>query len=142
MDRSIYRYSDDGEPSSTAGKPIYGQILSNNLTNTCIIVIRYFGGTKLGVGGLINAYKEAALNAIKNASIVKKYISKYFLLEFSYESTSSVLNLLKKHNIEILNKSYQETCKLELCVRETDAQAIENSLKKISNLELTYLYTA
>lgn len=107
-----YRVNDDGEPSGTAGLPIYNQLLSFDLTNILLIIIRYFGGTKLGVGGLIKAYKESAQYTIEQAQIINKEVSEHYHLYFNYHYQSSVLTLLKKLNIEILSFDYSEKCNL------------------------------
>ena len=109
-----YRANDDGEPSGTAGLPIYNQLLSSELTNVLLIVVRYFGGTKLGVGGLIKAYKEGAQFTIEQAEIVTKEISERYQLTFDYSHQSSVMMLLKKLNLEIESFDFSENCKLIL----------------------------
>lgn len=114
-----YRINDDGEPSGTAGKPILGQILSFGLTNVAIIVIRYFGGTKLGVSGLIQAYREAAKAALETAHIVEKYISSVYRLQFNYDQMGHVLNVLKDLNADILNKSFDTSCEVTISVRQS-----------------------
>nr|HRO74278.1 YigZ family protein [Saprospiraceae bacterium] len=114
-----YRINDDGEPSGTAGKPILGQILSFGLTNVAIIVIRYFGGTKLGVSGLIQAYREAAKAALETAHIVEKYISSVYRLQFNYDQMGHVLNVLKDLNTDILNKSFDTSCEVTISVRQS-----------------------
>jgi len=100
------RMNDDGEPSGTAGKPIYGQILSFGLINVLVVVIRYFGGTKLGVSGLINAYKETAKTAINNAKIEERKIKDVYTVEFEYPLMNAVMQILKNDSIEIKNTSY------------------------------------
>ncbi len=114
-----YRINDDGEPSGTAGKPILGQILSFGLANVAIIVIRYFGGTKLGVSGLIQAYREAAKAALETAHIVEKYISSVYRLQFNYDQMGHVLNVLKDLNADILNKSFDTSCEVTISVRQS-----------------------
>ena len=96
LDGTRFRANDDGEPSGTAGKPIYGQILSFGLTNVCIIVIRYFGGTKLGASGLIHAYKEASKAALDNAAIIEKYLYISYQLTFGYDHMGHIMNALKR----------------------------------------------
>ncbi|MGC9354952.1 MAG: IMPACT family protein, partial [Mariniphaga sp.] len=96
-----FRANDDGEPSSTAGKPILGQLLSFELTNTLIIVVRYFGGTLLGTSGLINAYRTAAAEAIKNAKIETRIIEEKFLLKFTYKEMNDVMQIIKQENLNI-----------------------------------------
>ncbi|WP_295841105.1 YigZ family protein [uncultured Apibacter sp.] len=108
----LYRANDDGEPSGTAGLPIYNQLLSSELTNVILIVVRYFGGTKLGVGGLIKAYKESAQHTIESAKIIIRELSEKYELTFDYTHQSSVMTLLKKLNIDILNSNFYEKCNL------------------------------
>lgn len=115
-DGSLYRYSDDGEPSSTAGKPIYGQIQSFELTNVGIIVIRYFGGTKLGVGGLITAYKEAAKDALHNAEIITKEVTELLSIKFQYPEMNLIMNLVKQFDLKIVSQDFQMECSIELAV--------------------------
>jgi len=97
----IYRTNDDGEPSSTAGKPILGQLLSANVTNILVVVVRYFGGTLLGVGGLINAYRNAASDVIHNAVIIQKIIEIEWQLHFNYTNMSEVMNVIKSENLTL-----------------------------------------
>lgn len=108
----FYRTNDDGEPSGTAGLPIYNQLLSYHLTHVLLIIVRYFGGTKLGVGGLIKAYKESAQHTIESATIITKELSEQYHLSFTYNYQSSVMTLLKKLNIEILSFDFSEKCHL------------------------------
>lgn len=119
-----YRMNDDGEPSGTAGKPIYGQILSNNLSDVLIVVVRYFGGTLLGTSGLINAYKNATLDCVNNAQIVQKVIKKSLILEFNYDLMSPVMRLVKDYGIEIQKQDFTETCVLNLNIRLNDYSMI------------------
>lgn len=108
------RANDDGEPNHSAGDPILGQIKSNELTNTLIVVIRYFGGTKLGVSGLINAYKTAAAEAIDNNTIIKKDITSFFKFSFPYDEMNEVMKLVKDLDLNIKNQGFEEGCTLEV----------------------------
>ena len=108
-----YRANDDGEPNHSAGDPILGQIRSKDLTNTLVVVVRYFGGTKLGVSGLITAYKTAAKEALDAAEVIETTIKDEVLIDFSYEQTSDVMRLAKEFNLEIQNQTFQETCSLQ-----------------------------
>lgn len=112
-----FRIQDDGEPSGTAGKPIFGQLLSFNITNIIVVVVRYFGGTKLGASGLTHAYKEATLDALLKAEIINQYIKKSFLLRFSYENMGHIMNVLKDCDIEILEKSFTDICEVKMTLR-------------------------
>ncbi|WP_400079452.1 IMPACT family protein [Winogradskyella sp. R77965] len=119
-----YRANDDGEPNNSAGMPIYGQIQSFELTNILIIVVRYYGGVKLGVGGLINAYRTAAQLALESAKIIEKTINKKFKLEFEYKNMSKVMRILKKNEVEITNQTLELNCVLEISVRKSNYSQI------------------
>lgn len=119
-----YRTNDDGEPNNSAGMPIYGQIQSFEVTNILIIVIRYYGGVKLGVGGLINAYRTGAQLALEAADIVEKTINKEFRLNFEYKNMSKVMRILKENQIEITNQRLELNCLLEISVRKRDSSKI------------------
>lgn len=128
---NIFRVNDDGEPSGTAGKPIYGQILSNNLSDILIVVVRYFGGTLLGASGLINAYKLSALEAIKNAEIIEKVVKQQLEIQFSYEIMSMVMRIIKEENLEILNQELTNNCKIVLNIRENDVLRIKDKFLNV-----------
>lgn len=136
-----YRYSDDGEPNNSAGKPIYGQLLSSNITNVAIIVIRYFGGTKLGVGGLITAYKEAAKDAISNAEIVKRTVNHYYKIKFDYPAMSDVMNFIKLNNLNITNQVFENSCLIEFNIHTQEAKQIISELKKINDVKTEFVRT-
>ncbi len=136
-----FRYSDDGEPNNSAGKPIYGQILSNNLTNVGIIVVRYFGGTKLGVGGLITAYKEAASDAINNARMIEKTVNNYYKLFFDYPIMSDVMNFIKQHQLDVTNQVFENNCLIEFNVKISEADIIIQQFEEIEGVKIYHLYT-
>ncbi len=115
-----YRMNDDGEPSGTAGKPIYGQILSYGVTNILIVVVRYFGGTKLGVSGLIQAYKDAAKAALDAADIVQKYITSNYKLSFDYDQMGHIMNVLKDLDIHIVDKLFEASCIVTIQLRQSE----------------------
>ena len=140
-DKSAYRINDDGEPSGTAGKPIYGQILSKDLTNILIIVVRYFGGTKLGVSGLINAYKTSAREALEKATILTKTINDVYEVEFEYDDTNSVMRILKDEGLKPYEQIYEEKCMLKFEVRKKSTERVYERFSKINNLKIKYLYT-
>lgn len=119
FDQSFYRASDDGEPANSSGIPVLGQIRSFGLTNTLIIVVRYFGGTKLGVPGLINAYKTAAYDAISNAKIIEKTINDSIKLLFSYDEMSFVMKTIKDFDADILLQNFLESCEIEISIRQS-----------------------
>jgi len=140
-DKSVQRANDDGEPSSTAGKPILGQILSNDLTNTLIVVVRYFGGVKLGVAGLIRSYKTAALEAVSNSEIITKIIKEQFAVSFKYPQMNDVMRLVKEYNLEVVNTDFQIECKLIFAVPKSKAELVVQSYKKNHELRIEYIKT-
>ncbi len=119
-----YRANDDGEPNNSAGMPIYGQIQSFDVTNILIVVIRYYGGVKLGVGGLINAYRTGAQLALEAAEIIEKTINKEFTLKFEYKNMSKVMRILKENQIEITKQTLELNCLLEISVRKSNCSKI------------------
>lgn len=130
-----YRANDDGEPGHSAGDPILGQIRSNELTSTLIVVVRYFGGTKLGIGGLINAYKTAASDAIANNSIEQKLIISELILQFNYDQLNHVMKLVKDYALEIISQKMEISCEMKLGVRlsfEEEVRAKLIDMHKIS----------
>jgi uncharacterized YigZ family protein len=136
-----YRFSDDGEPSSTAGKPIYGQIQSFELTNIAIIVIRYFGGTKLGVGGLITAYKEAAKNAIEKSKIITRTVDNFYEIQFGYEIMSDVMNFIKKNELDIISQSLEEKGVIQFRIRQSEAEVLLEKFEKIEGIQIDFKKT-
>jgi uncharacterized YigZ family protein len=127
-----WRINDDGEPSSTAGKPIYGQILSNELSDILIVVVRYFGGVKLGVPGLIKAYKTAAADAIANAGICEKRAMTTLNINFPFEQLSAVMKILKDFAAEITEQSYDNICTIKYKIRLRDSNNTIEALNKIN----------
>lgn len=141
QDKSIWRANDDGEPSGTAGKPILGQINSNDLTNILIVVIRYFGGTLLGVSGLINAYRSAAAEAIRNSEIIECQVKDFYMIKFPYSGMNEVMKILKEENISQADQIFEINCSLNISFRLTKKEVILKRLSSIENLTLHYLYT-
>ena len=133
-DKSISRSNDDGEPAGTAGKPILNQILSKGVTNTCVIVVRYFGGTKLGVSGLINAYKTASREALDNAGTVNKIIKVSYSIDFPYSATNEVSRVMKEGAVEQTKASYDSSCHIEFSTRKKEAAKIEERLSAIKDV--------
>ena len=131
-----FRANDDGEPSSTAGKPILGQLLSFGLTNILVVVVRYFGGTLLGTGGLINAYRTAAAEAIKNAKTVNRVIEKKFTLKFTYNQMNDVMQIIKQENLNILDTRFELECELDFSVRKSEARRIEDLFQQFYGVEI------
>ena len=138
-DKSASRFNDDGEPSGTAGRPIMGQINSNDLTNILVVVVRYFGGTKLGVRGLINAYKSSTSEAIASSSIIEKTIDEVYLITFDYAAMNQVMQIVKDPDVKILMQDFALHCKLEYLVRKSYADAIRSRLSSIKGVGLKYL---
>jgi uncharacterized YigZ family protein len=141
FDKSAFRINDDGEPSGTAGKPIYGQILSHDLTNVLIIVVRYFGGTKLGVPGLINAYREAAAAAINNATIIEKTVNEYYAIQFPYEHTNLVMKAVKDYEGQIIESMYLESCAITVGIRRSLADRFVAGFALQDSIHSEYLRT-
>lgn len=134
-----YRANDDGEPSSTAGKPILGQLQSYEITNILVVVVRYFGGTLLGVSGLINAYKNATIDVLENSKIQEKRIEKKYKISFTYNELNEVMQILKQENYNIVSTDFQENCELIFSVRKSEAEKAEkifNDFYKIRFIEL------
>lgn len=138
-DKAVFRMNDDGEPSSTAGRPIYGQLLSHDITNVLIVVVRYFGGTKLGVPGLINAYRTAAKDAIEANRIIEKTIDETYEIRFDYVAMNSVMQILKHDGIKINGQSYEDRYILDFTLRRRDADRILEALRKIPGLKVKFL---
>ena len=136
-----YRYSDDGEPNNSAGKPIYGQILSKNITNVGIVVVRYFGGTKLGVGGLVTAYKEAAADALKNSEIIEQTLNNFYQILFEYPVMSDVMNFIKQHQLNVTQQVFEENCLIEFNIRRTESERIIDEISKIEGVTVKFLKT-
>ena len=137
-DKSAWRANDDGEPANTAGKPILGQIQSKDLTNILIVVVRYFGGVKLGVGGLITAYRAAAADALEGISIEKRFVKEIYEVAFQYPQMNEVMRLVKDKSLEVVNQDFQIDCKLIFSIRKSQADAVVAAFKK--NHELTIKY--
>ncbi len=127
-----YRANDDGEPSSSAGKPILGQIQSSDLSNILIVVVRYFGGTLLGVGGLINAYRSAAADAIQNARIIERVESEQIIIHFPYDLTNEIMKIIEEEKLEMKDQEYTEACKIKALVPKSRRDTVLNRINKIS----------
>lgn len=132
-----YRANDDGEPSNSAGMPIYGQIQSFELTNVLVVVVRYFGGTKLGVGGLIQAYKTSAQFALEAAEIVEKTIDKHFILEFEYKDMSHVMRIIKERQLHLVSQEMGLTCKVEISIRKGLADQVIPAFEPLYQVKVT-----
>ncbi len=130
------RANDDGEPSNSAGMPILNQIKAKNLTNVLVVVVRYFGGVKLGVGGLIQAYKTAAQLALEQAEIVEKIRTKTLQIIFDYNDMDKVMRLIKAHQLDILSQNLQEKGEIILSIRLDDFESIKKTFEKIHTLNV------
>jgi len=119
-----YRANDDGEPNNSAGMPIYGQIQSFDVTNILIVVVRYFGGVKLGVGGLINAYKTGAQMALEASKIVTRTVNIKYLISFDYKNMNKVMRVIKEKNLKVINQKLELDCQITISVRKKEAQTI------------------
>ena len=135
-DRTTFRANDDGEPSSTAGKPILGQINSNNLTDILIIVVRYFGGIELGTSGLIVSYRTAAAEAIAAARIEERTVDKTITITFEYPHLNSVMRIVKEDKPDVLTQSFELTCEMTLRIRQSRMDTLKSRLLKVDSLRI------
>ena len=131
-ERLEFRANDDGEPSSTAGKPILGQINSNELTNILIVVVRYYCGVNLGTSGLIVAYREAAADALAHASIETRQVEEIVKYSFAYPQMNDVMRIVKDMNPRIVSQTYDNTCEIVLSIRKSEAEQLKSKLAKLS----------
>ena len=132
-----YRANDDGEPNNSAGMPIYGQIQSFEVTNVLIVVVRYFGGVKLGVGGLISAYKIAAQMALENSEIVERTIDKHFIISFGYTNMNKVMRIIKEKNLQIISQKMEMDCEIEISIRKKNVQNLLDTFENLYEIKLT-----
>lgn len=129
--REEFRANDDGEPSSTAGKPILGQINSNELTDILIVVVRYYGGVNLGTSGLIVAYREAAADAIAHATVETRQVEEVVTYTFAYPQMNDVMRIVKEMSPRILSQSFDNSCEIRLSIRKSEAEQLRNRLSKL-----------
>ncbi len=134
-----YRVNDDGEPTNSAGQPIYGQILSKGLTNVLVVVVRYFGGTKLGVGGLINAYRTAAQQALEAATIVERTIDDTFQLTFQYKDMSAVMRAIDESGATLVSQELTMDCQMVVAIRRSHSNHFLNLLKPLYEVDIEKL---
>jgi len=142
VDGAKHRANDDGEPSGTAGKPIHGQIRSHDLSNVLIVVIRYFGGTKLGTSGLIHAYKEASIDALNNGSIIEKTVNDFYRVNFDYGVMNDIMKIMKEENPNIITQDFNLRCSIDWNCRQSLTERIVAKLKKVESVDLEFLKTA
>jgi uncharacterized YigZ family protein len=140
-DKQAWRANDDGEPNNSAGKPILSQIQSKDLTDVLIVVVRYFGGTLLGVSGLINAYKSAAADALNNSNIIEKFIRYQYKLIFDVNDVNAVMKLCKDLQAEIISQDYTDKYTMIFEIKKSLVDQLEEKIKQIYNSQLTYLKT-
>lgn len=132
----IFRVNDDGEPSGTAGRPILGQMMSAEITNCLIVVVRYFGGTKLGVPGLISAYKESAAAVIEASEVVERTVDTIFKVVFSYLTMNDVMKIVKEEQPRIISQEFDNLCSITLAMRQSKSDALFNKLQKIEGVTI------
>ncbi len=140
-DRSVFRLNDDGEPSGTAGRPILNTLLSRNLTNIAVVVVRYFGGTLLGVPGLINAYRAATELALNQAVVIEKTVNDVYTIAFDYLQMNDVMRIIKEDGLEILEQQFDNTCAIKVSIRKMQVHQALSKLQKLSSLKVKYDYS-
>jgi uncharacterized YigZ family protein len=141
IDRSVFRVNDDGEPSGTAGRPILNILLSRNITNVLVVVVRYFGGTLLGVPGLINAYKTATEMALDVAQVVEKTVNDIYTITFEYVQMNEVMRIIKDEQLQILEQVSELKCQIKFSVRKTQVEQVMYKLNKVSGVKAVYNYS-
>lgn len=140
-DKSAYRSNDDGEPANSAGKPILGQIQSKDLTNILVVVVRYFGGTLLGVSGLINAYRTAAAEALASAEIIEKQVQDVYQVKFEYPVMNDVMKIVKDEELGVLAQDFALSCALTFTSRQSQSDRVLALFRKIEGVSVQYLRT-
>ncbi|MCZ8196788.1 MAG: YigZ family protein [Flavobacterium sp.] len=136
VDKIQFRANDDGEPSNTAGMPIYGQIQSFGLTNILVVVVRFYGGIKLGVGGLIAAYRTSAQMALEDAEIIEKTIDVHYLISFDYKNMNKVMRVIKEKNLEIIFQKMEMSCEIEIATRKKNAEIVFDIFSNLFEVEI------
>jgi len=131
IDRSVFRVNDDGEPSGTAGRPILNTLLSRNITNVLVVIVRYFGGTLLGVPGLINAYKTATEDALNAAIIIEKTLDDTYIISFDYQQMNDIMKIIKEDNLTILEQQFDNDCMVKIAIRKMQVNRSINKLEKV-----------
>jgi uncharacterized YigZ family protein len=141
IDRSVFRLNDDGEPAGTAGRPVLNTLLSKDLTNIVVVVVRYFGGTLLGVPGLINAYKTVAVEALDGAVIIQKTLNDIYTIYFGYLQMNDIMLIIKEADLSIKNQQFDTECSIQVSIRKTEVNQVLARLAKIDGVKVTYNYT-
>jgi uncharacterized YigZ family protein len=140
-DRSVFRLNDDGEPSGTAGRPILNTLLSRNLTNIAVVVVRYFGGTLLGVPGLINAYRTATELALNEAVVIEKTVNDVYTIAFDYLQMNDVMRIIKEDSLEILEQQFDNDCSIKVSIRKMQVNQAISKLQKLPSVKVIYNYS-
>ncbi|MEO6523204.1 MAG: YigZ family protein [Mucilaginibacter sp.] len=140
-DRSVFRVNDDGEPSGTAGRPILNTLLSHNLTNIAVVVVRYFGGTLLGVPGLINAYKVATEEALKSVKIIEKTVNDVYQISFNYLQMNDVMKVIKSENLNLIEQRFDTDCLVKIEVRKSQVEKVMGLLHHITGVKIKWVST-
>ncbi|MDB5286276.1 MAG: YigZ family protein [Mucilaginibacter sp.] len=141
IDRSVFRVNDDGEPSGTAGRPILNTLLSKNITNVLVVVVRYFGGTLLGVPGLINAYKAATEAALSEVQLIEKTVNDIYTITFDYLQMNDVMRIIKDEQLQIIEQRSELNCDIRFSVRKTQVEQVMSKLNKVSGVKVVYNYS-
>ena len=141
IDRSVFRVSDDGEPLGTAGRPILNTLLSKNISNVLVVVIRYFGGTLLGVPGLINAYKTATEEALAQASVIEKTVNDIYTITFEYLQMNDVMRIIKEEQLQIIEQNSKLNCEIKFSVRKTRVEQVISKLVNKRGVKVVYNYS-
>lgn len=141
IDRSVFRVNDDGEPAGSAGRPILNTLLSAELTNILVVVVRYFGGTLLGIPGLINAYKSATQDAIDQASKIEKHEEDVYEIQFDYPQMNDIMRLVKDENLDVIKQNFEITCLMHIAIRKTMVNRLADQIVSLPNTKLKYLRT-
>jgi uncharacterized YigZ family protein len=140
-DRSVFRVNDDGEPSGTAGRPILNVLLSKNLTNILVVIVRYFGGTLLGVPGLINAYKTATEMALAEARVIEQTVKDIYTISFDYLQMNEVMKIIKDDQLTVLNQAFDNNCSITLAIRKMQVNQVLGKLESIAGVKVKFDYT-
>lgn len=142
IDRSVFRINDDGEPSGTAGRPILNVLLSRNITNVIVIVVRYFGGTLLGVPGLINAYRTVTEQAMSQAKVIEKTVNDIYTISFNYLQMNDIMRIVKEDNLSLLEQHFDNDCTIQVSIRKMMVNQSISKLQKLPSVQVKYDYTA
>ncbi|RWY54222.1 IMPACT family protein [Mucilaginibacter gilvus] len=141
IDRSVFRVNDDGEPSGTAGRPILNILVSKNITNVLVVVVRYFGGTLLGVPGLINAYKLTTEAALEKAEIIEKTVNDIYTITFEYAQMNDVMRIIKEEQLQVLEQTSELNCSIQFSIRKTQVEQVMSKLNKVEKAKVVYNYS-